>query len=57
MAITSLDFTYLSEAERTASLYSQVPISFFVTVLQQMARADPITNLLSPVMQSPNLPV
>lgn len=44
----------LSEAERTAALYSllqhstQVQIRFFITVLQQMAKADPMTALLSP---------
>ncbi|KAH7096741.1 hypothetical protein BKA62DRAFT_662549 [Auriculariales sp. MPI-PUGE-AT-0066] len=47
-------FRVLSEAERTAALYSllqhstQVQIRFFVTVLQHMARADPMTALLSP---------
>ncbi|KAH8108519.1 hypothetical protein DFH11DRAFT_1083327 [Phellopilus nigrolimitatus] len=47
-------FRVLSEAERTAALYSllqhstQVQIRFFITVLQQMARADPMTALLSP---------
>ena len=47
-------FKVLSEAERTAALYSllqhstQVQIRFFITVLQQMARADPMTALLSP---------
>ena len=47
-------FRVLSEAERTAALYSllqsstQVQMRFFVTVLQQMARADPIQALLSP---------
>ncbi|KAH8987229.1 hypothetical protein EDB86DRAFT_3245845 [Lactarius hatsudake] len=46
----------LSEAERTAALYSllqhstQVQIRFFTTVLQQMARADPMTALLSPAV-------
>ncbi|KAL6304419.1 hypothetical protein BKA93DRAFT_293092 [Sparassis latifolia] len=51
-------FKVLSEAERTAALYSllqhstQVQIRFFITVLQQMARADPITALLSPAMGS-----
>lgn len=46
----------LSEAERTAALYSllqhstQVQIRFFITVLQQMARADPMTALLSPAV-------
>ncbi|KAJ3997935.1 hypothetical protein F5050DRAFT_1748260 [Lentinula boryana] len=49
-------FKVLSEAERTAALYSllqhstQVQIRFFVTVLQQMARSDPMTALLSPAM-------
>ena len=44
----------LSEAERTAALYSllqestQVQIRFFITVLQQMARSDPVSALLSP---------
>ena len=44
-------FKVLSEAERTAALFSlfrhltQVQIRFFTTVLQQMARADPITAL------------
>ena len=47
-------FRVLSEAERTAALYSliqsssQVQIRFFITVLQQMARTDPMTALLSP---------
>ncbi|KAH8987215.1 hypothetical protein EDB86DRAFT_3105112 [Lactarius hatsudake] len=46
-------FKVLSEAERTAALYSllqhstQVQIRFFITVLQQMARTDPMTALLS----------
>ncbi|KZV82186.1 hypothetical protein EXIGLDRAFT_730117, partial [Exidia glandulosa HHB12029] len=49
-------FRVLSEAERTAALYSllqhstQVQIRFFVTVLQHMARADPMTALLSPAL-------
>ncbi|KDN45303.1 hypothetical protein K437DRAFT_278482 [Tilletiaria anomala UBC 951] len=47
-------FRVLSEAERTAALYSllqestQVQIRFFITVLQQMARTDPVSALLSP---------
>lgn len=47
-------FRVLSEAERTAALYSllqeatQVQIRFFITVLQQMARSDPVGALLSP---------
>ncbi|KAH8981837.1 hypothetical protein EDB86DRAFT_3066593 [Lactarius hatsudake] len=51
-----LRFKVLSEAERTAALYSllqhstQVQIRFFITVLQQMARADPMTALLSPAV-------
>ncbi|KAK0549197.1 Flap-structured DNA-binding and RNA-binding protein [Tilletia horrida] len=49
-------FRVLSEAERTAALYSllqeatQVQIRFFITVLQQMARTDPMTALLSPAV-------
>ncbi|KAI0793024.1 hypothetical protein BC629DRAFT_1581914 [Irpex lacteus] len=49
-------FKVLSEAERTAALYSllqhstQVQIRFFITVLQQMSRADPMTALLSPAV-------
>jgi len=49
-------FKVLSEAERTAALYSllqhstQVQIRFFITVLQQMARSDPMTSLLSPAL-------
>ncbi|KAL1743680.1 hypothetical protein HDZ31DRAFT_40414 [Schizophyllum fasciatum] len=51
-------FKVLSEAERTAALYSllqhstQVQIRFFITVLQQMARSDPMSALLSPAMGS-----
>ena len=48
-------FRVLSESERTAALYSllqsstQVQMRFFVTVLQQMSRADPAAaGLLSP---------
>jgi hypothetical protein len=53
---TPTGFKVLSEAERTAALYSllqnstQVQIRFFITVLQQMARADPMTALLSPAV-------
>ncbi|EJU02937.1 hypothetical protein DACRYDRAFT_21330 [Dacryopinax primogenitus] len=49
-------FRVLSEAERTAALYSllqsatQVQIRFFIQVLQQMSRADPMTAVLSPSM-------
>ncbi|KAH9020864.1 hypothetical protein EDB85DRAFT_1843205, partial [Lactarius pseudohatsudake] len=45
-----------SEAECTAALYcllqhsTPVQIRFFITVLQQMARADPMTALLSPAV-------
>ena len=52
----STGFKVLSEAERTAALYSllqhstQVQIRFFITVLQQMARSDPMTALLSPAV-------
>ena len=54
--VLSIGFKVLSEAERTAALYSllqhstQVQIRFFITVLQQMARSDPMTALLSPSM-------
>lgn len=47
-------FRVLSEAERTAALYSllqestQVQVRFFITVLQQMARSDPVGAFLSP---------
>jgi hypothetical protein len=49
-------FKVLSEAERTAALYSllqhstQVQIRFFITVLQQMSKSDPMTALLSPAV-------
>ena len=55
-AFRKIGFKVLSEAERTAALYSllqhstQVQIRFFITVLQQMARSDPMTALLSPAM-------
>ncbi|KAL9559426.1 hypothetical protein MBANPS3_000441 [Mucor bainieri] len=47
-------FRYLNEAERTATIYTllqhstQVQIRFFITVLQQMDRKDPVGALLSP---------
>ncbi|KAG2217611.1 hypothetical protein INT45_004166 [Circinella minor] len=47
-------FSYLNEAERTATVYSllqhssQVQIRFFITVLQQMGKKDPVGSLLSP---------
>ncbi|KAF9292118.1 hypothetical protein BGZ74_000279 [Mortierella antarctica] len=69
MAVVSLDhvfkeelstieswFNVLSEAERTAALYSllqhssQVQIRFFITVLQQLAKKDPVGALLSPTV-------
>ncbi|KAF9406882.1 hypothetical protein BGZ94_002916 [Podila epigama] len=49
-------FGVLSEAERTAALYSllqhssQVQIRFFITVLQQLAKKDPVGALLSPTV-------
>ncbi|KZZ88253.1 SAM domain-containing protein [Ascosphaera apis ARSEF 7405] len=45
-------FRILSEAERTAALYSllqqttQVQIRFFIAVLQQMARSNPVSGIL-----------
>ncbi|WVQ82498.1 hypothetical protein IAT38_004627 [Cryptococcus sp. DSM 104549] len=47
-------FRVLSEAERTAALYSllqhstPVQIRFFISVLHHMAQSDPMTALLSP---------
>ncbi|WVN89158.1 uncharacterized protein L203_104374 [Cryptococcus depauperatus CBS 7841] len=47
-------FRVLSEAERTAALYSllqhstPVQIRFFLSVLHHMAQSDPMTTLLSP---------
>ncbi|KAG0166968.1 Flap-structured DNA-binding and RNA-binding protein [Apophysomyces sp. BC1021] len=47
-------FRYLNEAERTATIYtllqhsSQVQVRFFITVLQQMGKKDPVAALLSP---------
>jgi hypothetical protein len=47
-------FRFLSEAERTAAVYSllqhstQVQARFFATVLQQMGKTDPVGALLSP---------
>ncbi|QSL64524.1 hypothetical protein MERGE_001825 [Pneumocystis wakefieldiae] len=47
-------FSVLSEAERTAALYTllhqttQVQIRFFITILQQMAHNDPMNAFLSP---------
>ncbi|PVV02763.1 hypothetical protein BB560_002778 [Smittium megazygosporum] len=50
-------FSVLSEAEKTAALYnllqhaSDVQVRFFITILQQMAKMDPI---LSPIFESSN---
>ncbi|KAI5295774.1 Flap-structured DNA-binding and RNA-binding protein [Ascosphaera acerosa] len=47
-------FRMLSEAERTAALYSllqqttQVQIRFFIQVLQQMSKSNPVAGMLSP---------
>ncbi|KAI5301440.1 Flap-structured DNA-binding and RNA-binding protein [Ascosphaera pollenicola] len=47
-------FRILSEAEKTAALYSllqqttQVQIRFFIQVLQQMSRNNPVSSILSP---------
>ncbi|KAG2182214.1 hypothetical protein INT43_007141, partial [Umbelopsis isabellina] len=47
-------FRFLSEAERTAAVYSllqhstQVQARFFATVLQQIGKTDPVGALLSP---------
>ncbi|CEP12356.1 hypothetical protein [Parasitella parasitica] len=47
-------FRYLNEAERTATIYTllqhstQVQIRFFIAVLQQMDKKDPVGVLLSP---------
>ncbi|KAI8879013.1 hypothetical protein K501DRAFT_227418 [Backusella circina FSU 941] len=47
-------FKYLNETERTATIYTllqhstQVQIRFFITVLQQMSKKDPLGALLSP---------
>lgn len=47
-------FSYLNEAERTTTVYtllqhsSPVQIRFFITVLQQMGKKDPLGSLLSP---------
>ncbi|CAO1620284.1 unnamed protein product [Sympodiomycopsis kandeliae] len=52
-------FRVLSEAERTAALYSllqestQVQIRFFITVLQQMARSDPMSAFLGQGINNP----
>ncbi|KAI8640302.1 hypothetical protein BD408DRAFT_420083 [Parasitella parasitica] len=47
-------FRYLNEAERTATIYTllqhstQIQIRFFIAVLQQMDKKDPVGALLSP---------
>ena len=49
-------FRVLSEAERTTTLYSllqqatQVQIRFFITILGQMQKSDPVGALLSPAV-------
>ncbi|WRT64387.1 uncharacterized protein IL334_001319 [Kwoniella shivajii] len=54
-------FRVLSEAERTAALYSllqhstPVQIRFFLSVLHHMAQSDPMTALLSPAPSGPGL--
>ncbi|KAH8984720.1 hypothetical protein EDB92DRAFT_1950550 [Lactarius akahatsu] len=60
MATASLDVNFKEEHSHSAieksALYSllqhstQVQIRLFITVLQQMARADPVTTLLSPAV-------
>ncbi|ORZ25653.1 hypothetical protein BCR42DRAFT_400618 [Absidia repens] len=48
-------YRYLSETERTATAYAllqhstPLQIRFFITVLQQLGKKDPVTSLLSPV--------
>lgn len=48
-------YRHLSEAERTATMYAllqhstPLQIRFFVTVLQQLGKQDPVSSLLSPV--------
>ncbi|CAO3597466.1 unnamed protein product [Absidia cylindrospora] len=48
-------YRYLSETERTATAYvllqhsTPLQIRFFITVLQQLGKKDPVTSLLSPV--------
>lgn len=54
-------FSALSEAEKTAALYSllhqstNVQIRFFITVLQKMAK-DPMRDILSPAQNRASLP-
>lgn len=50
-------FRCRSDAERTAALYtvvqnaSQIQVRFLITVLQQLANQDPLSELLSPAGQ------
>jgi hypothetical protein len=54
-------FKFLSESERTASLYSLLQhatpsqIKFFIAVLQQMAKADPMTAATPGGCKSPRI--
>ncbi|KAI8991440.1 hypothetical protein BDF20DRAFT_831477 [Mycotypha africana] len=47
-------YRYLTEAEKTATMYtllqhsSQVQVRFFINVLQQMVKRDPLHSLLTP---------
>ncbi|KAH9008307.1 hypothetical protein EDB84DRAFT_1269918 [Lactarius hengduanensis] len=56
LSFVESSFKVLSEAERTAALYSllqhstEVQIRFFISVLQQMTMTDRMTALLSPAV-------
>lgn len=47
-------YCYLTEAERTATMYTllqhstQVQARFFINLLQQMVKRDPLFSLLTP---------
>ena len=47
-------YRYLTEAEKTATMYtllqhsSQVQARFFINLLQQMVKRDPLLSLLAP---------
>jgi hypothetical protein len=47
-------YRYLTEAEKTATMYtllqhsSQVQARFFINLLQQMVKRDPLFSLLTP---------
>ncbi|OAC98828.1 hypothetical protein MUCCIDRAFT_134309, partial [Mucor lusitanicus CBS 277.49] len=47
-------YRYLTEAEKTATMYtllqhsSQVQARFFINLLQQMVKRDPLYSLLTP---------